>query len=298
MIKRRIIPAVLVTVLSFGFLLRDAIYGTSWGFSLIILLGTVVVMREYCGMVRAKGFRPLAIFGTAAAVLLVLAHDLWCWQTWHGLPRSTPDVMIATLALAVLGTALLQGVRRSPENAIPNIATTLFGLVYVWFLPSFLIKIRHLGVPGGNSWQWDGVELVIATIFIAKMSDVGGLLVGKCFGKHKLTPVISPNKTWEGTFGGICASIAVGLYMKALAPQSVLGALGWGEMALFCVLMAVSSLLGDLFESVLKRDSECKDSGGYIPGFGGLLDMVDSLMVSAPAAYFYFVLLGARPALS
>ncbi|MBN1256515.1 MAG: phosphatidate cytidylyltransferase, partial [Planctomycetes bacterium] len=173
----------------------------------------------------------------------------------------------------------------------------LMGLVYVWFLPSFLAKMRHLGFPGAHGWRLDGVEFIIVTVFVAKICDVGGLFVGKRYGRHKLCPHISPNKTWEGFGGGILASVGLAVYMSYTAPESVLGVMGLLPVIIFGVLMAVSSLLGDLLESAMKRDSEMKDAGGSIPGYGGMLDVADSLMVSGPVAYFFFIFMGARPAL-
>ncbi|MFW5856401.1 MAG: phosphatidate cytidylyltransferase [Planctomycetota bacterium] len=297
MLKYRIPAAIFIGLVFYGCLWRDAATAGSMGLTLFIAVGTVVVMREYFRMVEAKGARPMVFFGVVMAVVLVFAHDRWAWEKWHGLPRSVPDLMDTVVALAVLGACALQGVRKSPSGAILNIGTTLLGFVYVWFLPSFLVKIRHLGVPGANGWAIDGAELVFVTIFVSKICDVGGLLVGKQFGRTKLSPVVSPNKTWEGFAGGIAFSVGLSLYMRWVAPGSALASLSVGTAALFGITMAVSGLLGDLLESAMKRDSEVKDSGGSVPGFGGLLDVVDSLMISAPTAYFFFLLAGARPAL-
>jgi phosphatidate cytidylyltransferase len=298
MLKYRIPAALAIAATFLGLLWLDGARAGSLGLSTFIAVGTVVVLREFFRMVEAKGARPMQVFGILMGVLLVYAHDQWCWQKWHGAPRWHPDLMDTVVAVTVLGACAMQGARPRPEGAILNIGSTLMGLVYVWFLPSFLVKMRHLGLPGGEGWQWDGVELVAVTIGLSKICDVGAFFTGRRFGRHKLSPVVSPNKTWEGVAGGIALSTAVALAIKLLDPAGAFASLGWAGVILFAVLMSVSGLLGDLLESAMKRDSEVKDSGGSIPGFGGLMDVVDSLMVSAPTAYFFFLLAGAEPALS
>jgi phosphatidate cytidylyltransferase len=206
-------------------------------------------------------------------------------------------LLSSVVALCVLGSFALQGIRKSPDGAIVNIGSTLMGLVYVWFLPGFLVKIRHLGFAEAKGWGLDGIELIAATLFVAKVSDIGGFFVGRAFGKHKMSPVISPKKTWEGAAGGALASILLTIAFRNFYPNSVFATMSMWTVVLFGFTMSVSSILGDLIESCMKRDSQQKDSGTAVPGFGGLLDVADSLMVAAPASYFFLILAGARPAL-
>lgn len=297
MLRYRIPAALVITLVFSGCMWIDATDAMSWCMSAFFALGTIMVLREFYRMVEVKGARPFTGFGMLMGVVLVFAHDRWCWEEWHGVTRTVPDVMNTALAACVLGGFALQGIRRSPDGAMVNIGTTLLGLIYVWFLPSFLIKIRHLGLPGGSGWAIDGAELIVVSILTAKMSDIGGFFIGRSFGRHKLCPTISPKKTWEGLFGGIVACILFVLAIKMMAPSSATATLSFMYCCIFGFLMAVSSLLGDLIESCMKRDSQVKDSGTAVPGFGGVMDVVDSLMVSGPVAYFFFILIGASPAL-
>lgn len=298
MLKYRIPAALIIVALLVACLWYDGTRANSIAFTVFVAVGTLIVSREFYRMVRGKGICPMTTFGIVMTVVLVFAHDRWCWEKWHGAPRSVPDLLSTVIALCVVGTCALQGVRKSPVGAISNIGATLLGMIYVWFLPAYLVKLRHLGLAEAQGWQWDGVELVFATILVSKSCDIGGFFVGRRFGRHKLSPIVSPKKTWEGVAGGVVASLLVAFLLRAAWPGGVLAALSPGGLALFSLAMALSGLLGDLLESALKRDSEVKDSGGSVPGFGGLLDVVDSLMLSAPTSYFFFILAGARPALS
>ncbi len=295
MLKYRIPAALTIAALFLVACWYDWSHGTSWAFSAFVAAGSVIVLREFYQMVEAKGARPTWGFGLLMVVLLVLGHDRWCWEKWHGLERLTPDRMMTVLAVVVLGTFLIQVLRRGPRGTILNVGSTLLGLVYVWFLPAFLVKIRHLGLrPEPGSWVTDGVELLVLTVGLSKIADMGAYFTGRNFGRRKLSPVLSPAKTWEGAAGGVAASIAGMFVLRAVFPESVFGSFDVWTALSFAILMAVGGLFGDLMASALKRDSGLKHSGDIVPGFGGFLDVVDSIMVAAPVAYFFLLLIGAR----
>lgn len=295
MLKYRIPAGLFITFVFVTCLIMDTKFETSLCLSSFFAVGVVIVLREYFAMAKAKGAKPMVAFGIVMAICLVFAHDRWCWEKWHNAARSVPDLMSTVLALCVVGTCAIQGTRKSPDGAVANIGITIFGWIYVWFLPAFLVKIRHLGFSGASGWNLDGAELVAMTVMVAKVSDIGGFFAGRAFGKHKMSPIISPKKTWEGTAGGIALSIIFALIVRSLYPDSILQALTFSLTILFGIVMAVSSLLGDLLASCIKRDCKVKDSGSVVPGFGGFLDVADSLMIASPVAYFFFLLVGARP---
>lgn len=284
----RILAALVVTGGTYGALYADAYYGTGWCFALIMSLLTLGGLREFYRMCRAQGWEPFELFSYVMAPLLIFGTEFWCLQKYHDLPRMRPDVFSTLIAAVVMGTIFMQLFAHGAKNTMGNIAGTLLGLIYVWFLPSFLVKMRHLGIA--NGWESDGVEFILVAIFVAKTSDVGGLLVGSQIGRHKLCPSISPKKTWEGTFGGIAFSIGTISLMAWSAPHGAIYALGWARIIPLGAVLAIASLLGDLVESAFKRDCQVKDAGASVPGFGGVLDLVDSLMVSAPAMYFYLII--------
>ncbi len=292
MLKTRILAAVPIILVVYFALRHDACSGNTWGLTAAMLVVTVMALREFYRMARARGAEPFSLFGCVIGALLVLVHERWCWEKWHGLERAFPDLMSTLVAVAVLGTFLLQGLRPDMRGAMFNISTTMLGWIYVWFLPSFLPRMRHLSLRHG--WEYDGIEFVFICIFIAKLSDVGGLLVGSHLGRHKLCPNLSPKKTWEGLAGGMIFSMGSIAAIAGFCPASAIASLGWGRILVLGALLAVAALLGDLIESCFKRDSQVKDAGTSVPGFGGVLDLVDSLMVGAPAMYFFLILAGAH----
>ncbi len=291
MLRLRIVSAVIVGTAMVGALWADLHYESGWGLAAAMAVFTFMGLREFYRMARGRGWQPFSWFGMILGPALVFGHERWCLEKWHSLERLHPDVMTTLVAATVIGCFLVPVVRRQPLGAMANIGTTLLGLLYVWFLPSFLPRMRHLSLSGSDGWVSDGVEFVVFCIVGAKAADVGGYLVGSRLGRHKLCPQLSPKKTWEGVAGGVAASVAVVSLIAARTHGAIAG-LGWPKVIMLAVVLALSSLLGDLVESAFKRDSEMKDAGTSIPGFGGVLDLVDSLMISAPAMYYYLILVG------
>lgn len=293
MLKARIAAALVVVASMYFLLYLDTVHASGWGFATVLAILGVMGLREFYRMTEAKGWAPFHLFGYAMMILLVYGTELWCLQKYHDWERFQPDIFSTLLGVSVLGTLMLQIWINGPRGALGNVAGTLLGLVYIWYLPSYLLRIRHLGL--NNGWEIDGIEFVLTCIFVAKVSDVGGLLVGSSLGKTRLCPTLSPKKTWEGTIGGVFFSMGTIALMAAFNPGGAVVLLGWPRILLLGAILAVSSLLGDLVESAFKRDCEVKDAGGSVPGFGGVLDLTDSLMVSAPVMYFYLTMNGARP---
>ena len=166
----------------------------------------------------------------------------------------------------------MQFKRRKNSGVIVDISTTLFGILYVAWLFSFLIKIRYL--PGGTG-------LFVALLLMTKLGDIGAYLVGSIMGKTPLMPRISPKKTVEGAIAGLAFSIIGAFISNAFLNFDT------SHLILLGLSMGVLGQLGDLSESLIKRDCEVKDSGKILPGMGGILDEIDSLLFTAPVFYFY-----------
>ena len=164
-------------------------------------------------------------------------------------------------------------------------ALTLFGFFYVPYLLNYATKILF-SVPDGA-----GIPLLAYAVAITKFTDVGAYVAGSLFGRHKLSPLISPKKTWEGLAGGMVVALLTSVGLIQLFPQA-LGSLSGIHAWILGVLLAGVSVIGDLGESVVKRDAHVKDSGKFIPGIGGALDLVDSLLFSLPVFYGYMILTG------
>lgn len=181
------------------------------------------------------------------------------------------------IVIACLFIFVLQFIRRDAREALASIAVTLFGLLYIAWFFSFFIKLKFLP---------DGPRLVAFLILVTKMGDVGAYFVGGYLGKRSLIPRISPHKTVEGTIGGLVFSV-----LTAVAAKSFLPHFPYGHLVTLGILLGILAQVGDLAESLLKRDCGVKDSGSNLSGFGGVLDLIDSLLFTTPIFYFYVVVL-------
>jgi len=186
----------------------------------------------------------------------------------------------------------------APGHSIVNVAHAALSVLYVGGLIGMLVQLRIVNAPDSDSvGGWKGLYPLMATIVTVKLSDIGQYVVGRTFGKHKLAPLVSPGKTWEGAVGGIAsATLLVAILIHVInerlnvfqpAPFVVI----WG----FAITVAVAGLLGDLAESLLKRDAGVKDSSAWMPGFGGVLDILDSVLFAGPVAYMWWVIGILRP---
>jgi len=200
--------------------------------------------------------------------------DLPCITYFY---RPTGGIWEALFFIIVLITLFLtQFTRKENEDAVALIALTLFGVFYVgWFL-TFLLKIRFLE---------DGHKLVAYLLLVTKAGDVGAYLVGSKFGRHKLIPRISPNKSVEGAVGGLVFSMVF-----AMASRSFLPWMSFSTIFISGVLIGIFAQLGDLAESLIKRDYQVRHSSRFLPGMGGMLDVIDSILFTAPIFYIYLVI--------
>ena len=173
-----------------------------------------------------------------------------------------------------------------PGQSVSRISGSLFSVVYVVLPICFLIRLR--GLYDGAV----GVLAVVSVLLVVKLGDTGAYFVGKSIGKRPMSPVLSPKKTWAGTVGALASStVAAWLFLKlalpALAPDApdiqLMGALGYG------LTLSIAGIVGDLGESLIKRDLRTKDSASWLPGLGGVLDMLDSLLLAAPVGYLWWI---------
>jgi CDP-diglyceride synthetase len=231
--------------------------------SLIVALGVI----ELCGALRTQGYRPAGLVALGGSVGLVLG-------AYHGGESAFAAVGALVVPLTLLW--YLAGV--SKARPAPGVASTLLVFGYVGIMGGFAGLI--LARP-------DGIGLLLGVVLCCVAYDVGGYLAGKRFGRRHIAPSISPNKTAEGLLAGMAASVVIGLVLVgSISPWGRFDALALG------VVVAVLAPLGDLCESLLKRDLEVKDLGGLLPGHGGVLDRFDAMLFSLPAVYYLIRLLG------
>ena len=259
MLIKRLISSVLLISLIITVIFFD------WLCALVVTLFVMAGLYEYFTMLEKKGIKIYKYFGIGVGIIIPLSI------MFRFEPTKNWELLFIVLALFSL--ILMQFKRRDNSGVIVDISTTLFGILYVSWFFSFMIKIRYL--PGG-------LGLLAALLLITKLGDIGAYLVGVKWGKHLLIPRISPNKTVEGSLGSLVFSI-----LGALASKSFLPFNYW-QLFIIAIGLNILGQLGDLSESLLKRDCQVKDSGNIFPGMGGVLDEIDSLLFTAPV--FYFIL--------
>jgi phosphatidate cytidylyltransferase len=178
----------------------------------------------------------------------------------------------------------------APGHSIINVAHAALSVLYIGGLVGMLVQLRIVDAPNSIS-GFRGLYPLIATIATVKLSDIGQYVVGRTIGRRKLAPLISPGKTWEGAVGGIVLATLLAAGIMVVVNDQVYGIrpahflVIWG----FALTVAVAGLLGDLAESLLKRDAGVKDSSDWMPGFGGVLDLLDSILFAGPVAYMWWV---------
>ena len=243
----------------------------SWSFIVVIMVLTIGGLYEFFYMIKKKGIPIYSYVGIFIGMMIPASI-----YTRFELTKNWELLFIVVAFLLIL---LLQFIRKDNSNAIVGISTTLFGVLYVSWFFSFLIKIRLL-LPGA-----DGVKLLGFILLVTKFGDVGALLIGSWIGKHPLFPRISPNKSVEGCIGNFTFSAIAAILSKSLLP--IVPYFSIWHVALMGAFFGGLGQLGDLSESLIKRDCNVKDSGKLFPGMGGILDVIDSLLFSAPAFYLY-----------
>lgn len=196
---------------------------------------------------------------------------------------ASPWALLVVVFVGVLLAAFLLEMRRyngEPGTAVPRLALTVFAVAYLGVLAGFFAQIRWLSADAVVS-----AVMLALVVFVPKCNDIGAFFTGTFLGKHKMTPVLSPKKTWEGFAGGMLTGAAVAVGLSFAAPVFRHGAV---EAFAFGLVVGLAGVLGDLAESLVKRDCGTKDASKSIPGFGGVLDVVDSVLFAAPVAYLWF----------
>lgn len=231
---------------------------------------------EYARLSNSKGVQPalhlMIIVAVCEVVAFFIAHK-WI---------HSPELPVFVVAIGV-GLFFLNRFKRS-EEALINVAVEFFGVAYIAIPLSYMLAILYPISPSTVDGRW----WLCYLIFVTKITDIGAYFVGRSFGKHRLAPVLSPHKTVEGAIGGLVCTILLSLLMVYLGRVFAGSAffLQYFDALILGILIGVFGQVGDLAESLLKRDAAVKDSS-RMPGLGGVLDMIDSLIFTAPIVYFY-----------
>ena len=288
LLRRLASSVVLLVVVFYGLLAGGPISVFLVG-GLIMLLN-IVGLFEFYGMVNANGLPRFKWLGLAGGVTLVgtlFVYLSGLAKQQLGEPTTGGAAELELGIFAVLLLALL-GRRVFAHPAAPSfsmVGHTMLGVLYVSWLLGFLLKIYFFAAP--DAAGFDAGYCLLFFILTTKCSDIGAYSLGSLIGRHKMIPSVSPAKTWEGFVGAILLSTAAAMVMAHYWGEARLGGMTLGHAAALGPVLAVGAVIGDLVESVFKRDSGVKDSGSFFPGIGGILDLLDSLLFNAPLMFLY-----------
>ena len=239
------------------------------GFCILIALLIIPGQFEISRLASAKNLKIFLPVSIIASILFATSRYL------QQLVEFQPETYLSLLSAFVLLALLLYQYKiHGTSGVLANCGANYFSILYLGLLSSFCIAIRiEFGL-----WP------LLMFVFVVKSADIGAYSIGTMFGKHKFSPKISPGKTWEGMGGAVAAAIIV-----AIGFALICDIMPWWPAVIFGLGFAFIGQLGDLAESMIKRDAEQKDAANKVPGFGGILDIIDSPLLAAPFAYLFFM---------
>lgn len=246
--------------------------GGPWGWAVFVAIIAVLGLLEFYDMARHARAEPLAILGCLWTAVLILAQP----ATSHSAKWTA-----GSIGLGVVATLICLLARRRKQLSLPSFAWTLAGVFYVGWLSRYLVALRGFG--DGREW----VALALLTTFSV---DTAAYFAGRAFGRHKLAPAVSPGKTKEGAVAGLAGAVLAAWALNVLLrlPMSTWQALSLG------LIIGIFAQVGDLAESMFKRSAGVKDSGRLMPGHGGILDRIDSILLTGIVVYYYVIFIPLR----
>ena len=260
------------------------------------ILGILIAVVGFLAVVELRGLLPAAL--RPHPVLAVLAVELVLISPWLALcaNRLSPTAVTITVTghwslyifAAVIGLGFLveMATFHGPDGAIGRLCGLTFLAAYLGLFPCFLSNLRWLG-PFENQVEWGrSTAALILCILTPKVGDIAAYFTGRAIGQHPMSPVLSPKKTIEGAIGGVVGASLFALLVQLIEPVALGGVL---SAMLLGALLGVVGIFGDLAESLLKRDAKAKDASQAVPGFGGVLDVIDSILFCAPVVYCWLV---------
>ncbi len=258
-------------LLTSGFLISLAVVALLFRPLFAIVVNIIIAMGllEFFNMVEKKGVKLFKYFGLAIGLFIGITvyFQFPIKEGWQFL----------FIIWGLFTLFLLEMTKKDQYQPVLSLSATVFGIIYIAWCVSFLLRIRQLD---------DGLLLCIFLITVTKSSDIGAYFIGKHYGRTSLIKRVSPQKSLEGALGGFLVSLAVGIVFSFFLSELLF----FWEKVFMSAILAIISQLGDLFESLIKRDCNVKDSGNILPGMGGILDVIDSLIFTAPTFYLYITM--------
>jgi phosphatidate cytidylyltransferase len=243
----------------------------------------LIALWEFYRMLDHDNLPNFKIIGMICGTIMLIGSFYYFSRIG---PADSYDFETAVLLFFLLTVFARQMFARlRHDEPLQTMAYTLFGLLYVLWLFNFITKIVYL-TPRSSTGVVTGQFYVLYLVAVTKFSDMGAYLTGSAIGRHKMTPQISAKKTWEGFFGALAFALFASLALFKLMPGH-LSALSWTHATVLGLLLGFAAIIGDLAESIVKRSTGVKDSGNLLPGIGGALDLIDSLLFTAPLLFFY-----------
>ena len=274
MLKQRVITA----LLGIPLLIAIVWFGEPW-FTILVAIWGILAAFEFYRLVAASRVSPLTYFGLVWTLLFILGRNPDLLSILE--PCFDPSLLMPLLLTSAVVLSLFWLLRRrQKEGAFAGWAWTIAGVLYIGWLLGYLVSLR--GMEDGRNW-------IFLALFTTFGSDSAAFFTGRALGRHPLAPQISPGKTWEGAVAGVFGAILVSLFFALPTPLTLSPYLNWWQAVLLGLLVSVFGQLGDLVESLFKRNMGAKDSGTLIPGHGGFLDRMDSIVFAGIVVYYYVV---------
>ena len=270
MLRQRVLSAAVFVPIIFA----SIWFGNPW-FSIVVAIAAILGVIEFYAMVSQRVWQPLTVFGTLWTLFFIFnAYYAPKYSSDNLYIIVTSALITSVVALSLLWTLFL---RSSGEKAAVSWASSLAGIFYMGWLLSYWVLIMNS--YGGD---WNGRDWVLLALFSTFAVDTAAYFVGRALGRHKMAPTISPGKTWEGAAGGLLGALVAVIVLALLLDINI----SYWQMVLLGFLIAVFAQLGDLVESKLKRSAGVKEASNLIPGHGGILDRLDSIVFTGVVVYY------------
>ena len=272
MLRQRVLSAVVFVPVLFA-----SIWFRNPWFSIVVAIAALLGVMEFYAMVDRKRWQPLAVFGTLWTLFFIFnAYYAPKYSSDNNYILVTSALITSAVALSLVWVLFI---RSSGEKVMVTWAANVAGIFYLGWLLSYWVLIMNN--YGGD---WDGRDWVLVALFCTFAVDTSAYFVGRTWGRHKMAPTVSPGKTWEGAIGGLVGGLVAVIVLALILHKHI--HISYGEMVILGILIAVFAQLGDLAESKLKRSMGVKEASNLIPGHGGILDRLDSIVFTGVVVYY------------
>jgi phosphatidate cytidylyltransferase len=273
----------ITTIALWSVALVIAFSGYELAFYALICAFGLIALWEFYGMLDHRSLPNFKVTGMICGTVMLVGSFYYFAKIGPAQSYDFETAVLLFFLLTVFARQMFARLRH--DEPLQTMAYTLFGLLYVLWLFNFITKIVYV-MPRSSSGAVTGQFYVLYLIAVTKFSDMGAYLTGSVIGRHLMVPHISAKKTWEGFFGALVFALLCSLALFKLMPGH-LSVLTWTHATILGLLLGFAAVIGDLAESIIKRSTGVKDSGNLLPGIGGALDLLDSLLFTAPLLFFY-----------